>query len=208
MTTLKIKIKEQLIKFLPEEGIDQVVDLISKHKVKFKVSKPRLTKLGDYRSPNTDGYHRITVNGNLNKYAFFLTSIHEFAHLENQLVHGNRVSAHGKEWKSIFSILLKEGKVDVWFPDDIKKSITRYIKNPKASSCGDHDLFQALRKYDKRQSSPLLKELEHGAHFILQDRVFQKGEMLRKRVKCKEIHSGKLYLVNAIAEVVLISKEK
>lgn len=197
-------IQEQLFKFLPKEGIDQVVDLIVKHKVRFKITQPRQTKLGDYRPPRNDGYHQISVNGDLNPYAFYLTTIHEFAHLETHIQYGRKVAPHGVEWKVIFSTMLDNGGAVKWFPENIKKPLNRYISNPKASSCGDQDLYQALRKHDKNVTLPLLKELDKGLYFKLQGKIFQKGETLRTRVKCKEIESGKLYLVNAIAEVALI----
>jgi hypothetical protein len=208
MPQLKMKIREQLKPFLPIEGLEQLVDLIVKHKVKFKIVRPRQTKLGDYRSPDSKGYHQITVNGNLNPYSFYLTSIHEFAHLENYLLHARKVAPHGNEWKAIFSNLLHEGKSHIWFPLELQQPIKAYISSPKASSCSDPHLVQALRKFDKNSKQlPILKDLSLGAVFQLQERIFQKGETLRKRVRCKEIKTGKMYLVSSIANVKLMSSE-
>ncbi len=37
--------------------------------------------LGDYRNSHAGKGHRISVNGNLNKYSFLITLLHELAHL-------------------------------------------------------------------------------------------------------------------------------
>lgn len=205
--SLRDSVQNQLKRYLPEAGIDQVVDLICKHKVQFKIKRPRSTKLGDYRPPLHIDYHKISVNGNLNPYAFYLTSIHEFAHLENFIQNGRKVAPHGIEWKTIFSNFLIQGNAYKWFPEDISKHLIRYINNPKASSCTDQHLYAALRKHDKKQMLPLLKELPKGSIFVLQNKLFERGELQRTRIKCKEIKTGKLYLVNAIAEVTLIPQD-
>lgn len=201
MSELKEAIKVKLQRFLPEQGLDQVVDLIAANKIRFKVTNPRKTKFGDYKSADANGFHVITVNGNLNPYAFYLTSIHEFAHLIAFSEFGKTIAPHGKEWKQTFAQLLIAGNAVQWFPEDIKRPLARYIKNPKASSASDQDLFLALRKYDKNGSALYAKDIAVGEHFILSGRVFQRGVNQRKRIQCKEVSSGKLYLVNAIAEV-------
>ena len=80
MSKKKEKYRMVLSKYLPANFIEIVVELLVKHPVKFRVAKPRKTKLGDFRA-NRDGLHQITVNGDLNPYSFLITTIHEFAHL-------------------------------------------------------------------------------------------------------------------------------
>lgn len=202
----KSRISEKLKRFLPEEGLEQVASLIAANRVRFRITHPRKTKFGDYKSQDDAGYHHITVNGNLNPFAFYLTTIHEFAHLIAFSEHGRNIMPHGKEWKMVFSQLLITGKAAHWFPEEIQKPLIRYIKNPKASSASDHDLFMALRKFDKKNSILVARDLEKGERFILSGRIFERGEILRKRIQCMEVRSGKQYLVNAIAEVKKITE--
>jgi hypothetical protein len=59
-----------------------------------------------------------------------------------------------------------------------------------------------LRKYDKQSHHRLVEELAYNALFRTSDgRVFQKGEKLRKRFKCAEVKTGKVYLFSPVYEV-------
>ena len=53
---------------------------LQQHPVRVHVVRPRRSKLGDYRSGTAGKPHRITVNNDLNPYAFLVTLVHEFAH--------------------------------------------------------------------------------------------------------------------------------
>lgn len=202
MKTQKEEIVEALKKYLPEDFIPYVVEIMFSEKVNFKISKPRSTKLGDYRAPVGDKPHRITINGNLNPYSFLITTLHEFAHLKTQVKYGNKVKAHGKEWKDEFRQLLipiiAEGKL----PKEIETALLKSINNLKASSCSDISLTRALRKFDNEKESVIfLEEIENNAYFRLGQRVFQRGNLRRRRYICKEIKTGKQFLVNRLAEV-------
>jgi SprT protein len=199
---------QKLSKYLPEKGLKHVVDLIFEHRVRFKISQVRKTKFGDYRYNPEDDSEQISVNGNLNPYSFYFTTIHEFAHLIAFKTYGRRIAPHGEEWKHTFSILLMKGEVLHWFPIDIRPRIKSYMNNPKASTASDHDLFIALRKYDQHQNpsdKPLyLHELKRGQVFALNKRQFVLGEKRRTRYVCKEFHSGRDFLVSGLAEVEII----
>ena len=77
--------------------------------------------LGDYRNAVNGKNHRVTVNGNLNTYAFLITLLHELAHLLAYEQYGNRIFAHGKEWKSIYGKLLHDFLSRKIFPEDIER---------------------------------------------------------------------------------------
>src|SRR6186713_684964 len=95
-----------LAAFLPDNTFDKVVDYLHHYKVHLTVSRERKTVLGDYRNAVHGKNHRISVNGNLNKYSFLITLLHELAHLLTHEKYGHRVASHGKEWKGIYSQLL------------------------------------------------------------------------------------------------------
>lgn len=191
-----------LARHMPIESVESVFNLIKKHKVHFKITRERHSKLGDYRSPTTQRGHVITINHNLNHYSFLITVIHEFAHLYTWEKYKNKVKPHGKEWKAFFQLLMQEYLEKPIFPDDLKLAINNYMSNPAASSCTDHGLYVALKKYDPEGSSLLLQDLEKGDFFLIQSkRMFQKGELRRKRYLCREIKTNRLFLISALAEV-------
>lgn len=194
---------ERLSEFVPENTAPELVDLIIHHHVHFKISRPRQTKLGDYRPPTPRHGHRISVNGDLNPYQFYLTALHEFAHLIAFEKYGTRIAPHGKEWKSTFGELLRRALGRHTFPQDIEQELQRYLQKPSASSCVDHDLVRVLLNYDEHQGM-LLEDLPAKARFQVgrNPRIFLKGEKLRKRYRCLDEGNQKMYLISAIAEVV------
>lgn len=172
----------------------------------FRISRSRKTKLGDYRAPFRDGPHKISVNHDLNMYAFLITTIHEFAHLQTWQQHQHRVKPHGQEWKLHYKELMAPFLQLNIFPADILQAIVRYIENPAASSCTDINLYRILKKYDKDQPGQhTIESIPDDSIFALQDgRIFQKQEKLRKRYKCIELSTDRIYLIHPIAEVVLL----
>jgi SprT protein len=81
------------------------------------------------------------------------------------------------------------------------------MQNPAASSCSDTSLLRVLKKYDDRQHTVLLEELPEGTTFLYgADRLFVKGEQIRKRFKCKEVKTRRMYLFNPLAEVTAVEQ--
>jgi SprT protein len=189
--------------YLPEGSFDEVARYLNDHKVHLTVTRRRETILGDYRHAINEKTHRISVNGNLNKYAFLITLLHEMAHLFTHETYGHRVQAHGKEWKNEFSKILAQFLLKKVFPADIEKALLRTLQNPSASSCGDERLLRVLHGYDeKKEGIHLVEQLPEGALFSIKGgRIFKKGEKMRKRYKCMEVKTGKLYLFSGMYEV-------
>jgi hypothetical protein len=193
----------QLQAFLPPGTYDAVAEYLVYYKVHLTVARERKSILGDYRHRTALKAHRISVNGNLNAYSFLITLIHELAHLLQFEQYGNKVMAHGREWKTIFGQLLAQFVQHGVFPDDIKKALQRSLEDASASSCADDGLQRVLKKYDKRTDGLILiEDLPDQTLFKTGDgRVFQKGERLRKRFKCVEVGTKKLYLFSPVYEV-------
>lgn len=203
----------QLQNYLPPATSDAVTAYLQQYKVHLTIAKERKSILGDYRHRTHQANHRISVNGNLNKFAFLITLLHELAHLLTFEQHSNKVMAHGKEWKMIYGQLLKQFLSEGYggdrkiFPADIENELLQTLKNPAASSCAEDGLLRVLRKYDEKESHHILvEELLPNSLFRIKDgRVFQKGEKLRKRFKCKEVATGKFYLFSPVYEVEKMS---
>ena len=193
-----------LIPFLPEGSFEPVLHYIQLHKVRLTITRHRQSILGDYRHASNGAGHRISINGNLNKYSFLLTLLHELAHLFTFEHYGPRVQSHGKEWKKEFSLILAEFIEKKIFPADIEHVLLLSLKSPAASSCGDTRLLRVLKKYDAPKAGHfVVEQLPSGAAFKIKgDRVFIKGEKIRTRYKCREVATGKWYLFNGMYEVI------
>jgi hypothetical protein len=193
----------QLSDYLPPGTYEPVLGYLRQYKVHLTVARERKSVLGDYRHRTREDNHRISVNGNLNKWSFLITLLHELAHLLTFEQFGNRVPAHGKEWKRVYGQLLAQFLQQNLFPEDIKTELVRSLHNPAATSCAEDDLLRVLRRYDVKQGhSRLVEELAANALFRTSDgRVFQKGEKLRKRFKCSEVKTGRVYLFSPVYEV-------
>lgn len=193
-----------LQQYLPPGTGDKVLAFLHRFRVHLTVTLERKTILGDYRHRTVDRHHRISVNGNLHPYAFLITLLHELAHLLTFEQHGNRVPAHGREWKTIYGGLLAEFVGHKVFPPDIEAELKISLQNPAASSCAEDGLLRVLRRYDSSKDGlHLLEELPPGALFRISDgRIFRKGEQLRKRFKCQEVSTGKWYLFSPVYEVM------
>ncbi|UOE49575.1 SprT-like domain-containing protein [Mucilaginibacter sp. SMC90] len=201
----KVKVLE---KYLPAEAAPLIARWIDYFKCEFKISRNRNSKFGDYRSPYGGKGHRISVNYDLNPYAFLVTTVHEFAHLHTWNEHKQKAKPHGTEWKNNFKKMMQPFFEKEIFPADVKKAIVNYLDNPAASSCSDLNLYRSLRKYDPPKESEAILTVEKiplKALFKLKDgRVFRKDEKLRKRFKCTEVATKRIYLFSPVAEVELI----
>ena len=201
MSKKKEKYRMVLSKYLPANFIEIVVELLVKHPVKFRVAKPRKTKLGDFRA-NRDGLHQITVNGDLNPYSFLITTIHEFAHLVTFEEYKGRVKPHGKEWQLTYSKMIYPVIESGNLPKDVSDVLLNSLINVKASSCTDQNLSRVLIKYDKPiQGLILLEELPSKSVFNLSGKNFTKGNLRRTRYVCVDNSNNKRYLISALAQV-------
>ena len=188
--------------FLPPNTLDPVLAYLHQYHVHLTVAKERKSILGDYRHRTHAKNHRISVNGNLNKYAFLITLLHELAHLLAFENFGNRIAPHGREWKDVFGKLLAQFIEHDIFPGDIKRSLLDSLHDPAASSCSDENLLRVLKRYDEKQSQLVfVEQIAEGSLFKTHDgKVFRKGEKIRKRYKCEEVKTKKIYLFSPIYE--------
>ncbi len=201
---------EILRKYIPEFAVSQIAEWIIQLDFKLKITKERSTKLGDYAPPmyGKNVNHTITINHNLNQYAFFVTLIHEIAHLITYNKYKNTVAPHGEEWKQSFRELMLPFLTTENLPLDVLYALRKYLLNPAAASCSDATLMRTLKLYDTQNSNEhlvLLEKLPYRSHFLFNgSRVFIKGEKLRKRYRCTELSSGTVYLFSPLAEVEII----
>jgi hypothetical protein len=176
--------------------------------VHLTVSKKRKSVLGDYRHAGLGSNHKISVNGNLNKYEFLITLLHELAHLLTFEQYRYKAEAHGKEWKSNYSKLLIDFVQRKIFPADVELALQKSIINPAATANGETELLLVLRKYNdnQREGYVSIEQLPANAFFTTENgRLFQKGAKRRKRYECVEIKTGLKYTFSPVSEVKFVS---
>lgn len=198
---------QALAGYLPEGTFEQVIAYITQYKVHLTITRERQSVLGDYRHPYENKGHRISINGGLNKYAFLLTLLHEIAHLVTFMKYGHSVSAHGREWKQEYGLILREFVGKGYMPQDVEAAVRESLHDPAASSCADEALMRVLKRYDRQKENHyLVEQLPLGQLFKTKDgRVFRKGERIRKRFRCEEVPSKRIYLFSPVYEVELVS---
>lgn len=192
---------EELLSYIPKAAHIQIESFLRNMDVNIIVTKQRLTKHGDFR------FHPIkkpiiTVNNSLNPYRFLITLLHELAHFKVSRQFGNRVKPHGLEWKRAFQETLLPFLNPTIFPEPICTILAKHMKNPKASSDRDFDLVMALKKYDEQNEQQYIFEIQDGVTFSISNgRRFVKIKKRRKRIECKEIETGRIYLFSPHAEI-------
>ncbi len=199
----------QLSYYLPEGAFEDVAMYLTEFKVHLTITRERRTVLGDYRNGLSNGNHRISVNGNLNKYSFLITLLHELGHLLAYDKYGHRIQPHGEQWKNEFGKILARFITKKIFPPDIELLLIQSLKNPAASSCAEDGLLRALKKYDLHKPGIyFVEDLPVNSLFKVKGgKTFSKGNKVRKRFLCKEISTGKLFLFSPVAEVEMVDNQ-
>ncbi len=196
-------IRHALWNHIPRKAIDNCVNLIIRYKIEFRITPGRHTKYGDYQSPFRGSNHKITVNGDLNKYAFLITFIHEVAHLTTWKKFRHVKYPHGMQWKNEFHRLMQFHLRNKVFPSVIVEALNQYLTNPAATCCCDIQLQKALHIYDKRKRGwKLLEDIEYNIPFLIGNgRIFIKRRQLIKNFECTEMHKRQIYLINPLMQV-------
>lgn len=200
--------KELLQRFLPPESIEIVISWLTQSRARLKISRERTSKYGDYTIPyGNTRFHRITVNYNLNPYAFLITLAHEVAHLRIYEKFNTLRDPHGENWKEEYRRLLFQLNTAGIFPDDLRQAVTNYCTRIRASARADRELHVILRQYDRPDPSKLLLEqLPEGALFSIEGgTVFRKGRKLRTWYSCVSVETRRTYRVNPLAEVTPVA---
>jgi hypothetical protein len=204
---MKSKKISSFFEHFPPTVAEYCFQLWQDHPFDFIISRARNSKLGDYRYSPSKG-HQITVNHNLNSYAFLITYLHEVAHLLTFEKHKNKVLPHGQEWKIAFKELFEPLLEEELLPKSLIMVLKDYLKNPSASSTGHGPLVNLLKTFDTESSELVpIQSLQEDQVFSIKNLQFRKGKLRRTRYICKEISSGKLYLVSKNAQVSLIDLE-
>ncbi len=201
--------KAILKKYIPESAVATIAQWIYTYDFKLKIKRSRATKYGDYRPPIKGLNHQITINYDLNKYAFLNTLLHEIAHLSAWKKYGDAIQSHGKEWKHEYKLILLPFLREDVFPSDVILALKKYLQNPAATVCTDKTLFKTLRKYDENPDGRIfLDELPLQATFIAEDAyTYRKLKKIRTRYLCSRINTRHEYFFHGTAQVKPVPQE-
>ena len=193
---------QHLFQLIPGKSKKKVIKLLESEPVIIRVTKKRISKHGDFRK-KANGDFFITINESTNPYRFLITLLHEIAHYIVFKKYSSISKPHGPEWKLAYRKILLPFLNKQIFPDQICRCLAHYMKNPKASTDRDLNLFMALRKYDKKENYSLILEIEKGQSFRIKGgRKFIKLNKRRKLYECREVSSNRIYLFSPQAEVI------
>ncbi|MCX7401580.1 MAG: hypothetical protein NTY87_00405 [Planctomycetia bacterium] len=197
----------RLAGLLPDGTADYLATLLARQPVVIRLAPPRRTKLGDHRPPSRrQAAHRISVNDDLNPYAFLTTLLHEIAHAtawEKYRRRVRRLKPHGSEWKEEFEAIVRPVVAGGALPADIALALAAFMQRPAATTCTDRGIMLALARYDApKPGFSLVEELPIGTVFrIGGGKVFSKGQPLRSRHCCTEWSTGRIYRVHGLSRV-------
>lgn len=197
MTTQEHKVKEHLLRYIPEAAADYVIPMFRHQPVLIEITQERKTIHGCFRPANYRNPHRISVNGTLSEYAFFLVLLHEIAHFKVWIQYG-RVKPHGQEWKNEFRKILLEA-IHI-FPKSLQDAVIQLAHKGNAQPNADPVLSKLFSKNDTEGIS--LSELYNGDKFFTSDgKLFQRIEQKRTRIKCLCYNDKRYYMFQPYAIV-------
>lgn len=171
-----------------------------------KITKHRNTKFGDYKPSFKNNQPRITINGNLNKFSFIITLLHELAHFNTFKKSGSFVKPHGAEWKTEFKRLLNFAFDNQIFPKELKDEIiNNYFINDDYSYTAHSNIINVIDKILNNINIKKLEDFQVNSNLLLKNGMKIKIiEKKRTRYLCKCINNNRMYYVQRMAEVVSI----
>lgn len=198
---------------LPAATVDHVARAVGQLRLDVRVVRPRRTKLGDHRPPRPPlRAHRVTINADLNPWAFLTTLLHEVAHAATWERHAGRrrrVRPHGPEWRQEFAGLLAPLVDGGVFPEELAAAVLRSLARPAAATCSDRGLLLALARYDRPRADRVrVEELANGAWFRIDGgHAFRAERLVRTRRRCFEAGTGREYRVHGLLLVEPLAAE-
>lgn len=187
-----------LLKFLPENVSPFLIKWFGSHRIHFKITRNRNSKLGDYRRM-PDNSFRITINSTLPPELFFFVLTHELAHLLAFEKYGKSIAPHGKEWKHTFREMLIESLS--LYNDELKPIILKFSHSPKANFMASPDLVRYFHIENENPKEVFLETLLEKQVFIYRKVPYKILKKEKKKYLCKNLKNGKEYYFREVAKV-------
>ena len=188
--------------YILKRSYSLVKPIIKDFKGIIKLSKPRKSKLGDFRAQK-NGETSISINNDLKPDAFLITLLHEIAHYYVYSLDTKIAKAHGKEWKNRFRNLISPFLDKDIFSTNVQLALKNQITSPKASCGASVELMKAFNPDLETRNT--IEKLPFGCHFKLKNgKKFKLGVKRKTRYECSELNSGIIFTIHPLVEVKLI----
>jgi len=185
---------QTLHKYLSDEAFLFIKKWMTPYICDIKISKNRSSKLGDYRYRH--GQKKlITINENLDFQLFFFVLTHEIAHLITLSV-SEKISPHGKEWKTCYRKLLLESICA--YSEDFRPLVLEFSKNPKASYSSAPEI---VRYFSRDLDKDFISDLPLGSIFEYKGQEFKLLLPRKKNYICVSTDSGNKYIFRSCVQV-------
>ena len=197
---------DTLAKFIPNDAVPIVADILFKNKITLRITRARITKLGDYTRINhlKCQEHCISVNSDLDKYSFLWVLLHEIAHYQIYIIYNKKVRPHGAEWQNAFAYNLTLFNEKHCFPMETEQLVKEYCSRLPLRKVLENriiHMFKEITGTVPHSTQTTLESLPVGSCFQLRNRIFRKLEERRTRCKCLDINNNHFYLVSLELEV-------
>jgi SprT protein len=194
---------EHLVPYLGEKAAAFIDEHTRDIKFHLKITKPRDTKFGDYRPSYQQKKQQITINGNLDRYSFLITLLHELAHLYVQEKLTKKHLPHGPEWKNTFSQLLRVAVNHDLFPPEAADRIKHfYIEKQLFTQTSRNKIQTALDLSLGKIPAIKLEHIPVEKKVLLDNGMtVVKIKQLRTRCLCRCLDDNRMYYINKYIEV-------
>jgi hypothetical protein len=188
--------------YILKRSYSLVKPIIKDFKGIIKLSKPRKSKLGDFRAQK-NGETSISINNDLKPDAFLVTLLHEIAHYYVYHLDTKIAKAHGEEWKNRFRNLISPFLDKDIFRTNVQLALKNQIASPKASCGASVELMKAFNPDLETRNT--IEKLPFGCHFQLKNgKKFKLGVKRKTRYECSELNSGIIFTIHPLVEAKLI----
>ena len=188
------------LKYLNPKARQKIVLMQDELNIDIIVCNPSITRLGVFIVRIGDK-NLIKINNDLNQESFLITLLHELAHAFVYKKYRNTIRPHGKEWKSMYKLIMLDFLHPDYFDRETIKVLSRHLLNPKASSNADFDLYRLLNVHE---SDKTVSDLNDGDEFIFRNNRYRRVCKLRKNYQCIQIATNKIYRFSPIAKIQLL----
>ncbi len=202
----KILMPEQkdISSFIPERASEKVFSFVRPYNVLIEVKSMR-SSLGKFQYGSNGGPHKIRIKQGISKELFLLVLLHEIAHLKAYIENGRAIKPHGKEWKNIFSDLLKEVIPLGVFPEKVMLGINEFMKNPGASMVNSKMFYNC---FDDFSSYVPIREMSVYDYFVLKERYYyQILKTERDYILCYDLQNMRKVRLRKSAHVSSVSAD-
>lgn len=204
---MQLGLIEKLSEVFDKNAAKEIASILLSNNLRLVISRPRKTKHGYFKPSSNGSHHIISINKNLGKDSALLVFLHELSHLIVWQKYSRKVAPHGNEWKSIFSVYIKNFVSKGYFSSNLKDELLVFSRNIKSAGLGSDELARKLGMENQAsrngKGGVFVEDLPEKSIFMaLNGRLFQKERLLRKRYLCQCLTTKRKYTFHPQAEVI------